>query len=67
MPFHIHTRKRGETKMETQTQEIEIENRCDGCLKDIGDNIFETANGDYICQDCYESENDRYYSMYHKN
>lgn len=33
---------------------------CDNCLKKVGekDNIHETKEGDYICQDCYESDFD---------
>lgn len=33
-------------------------NNCDKCFKKVKetDNIFEDSNGNYICQDCFESK-----------
>ena len=31
----------------------------DGCVNGCGDAFFERADGEYVCQDCYEAYVDR--------
>lgn len=37
---------------------------CDYCFKVVENlNVYETSEGDYICQDCMETQNDRYETL----
>ena len=46
----------------------EVKTYCDKCQNEMKetDNIFEDSNGDYICQDCFESRNEQYYNLVFK-
>ena len=47
----------------TNTQALSEDcGECDNCSKLVKD-VWETRNGDYVCQDCMESQNDAYENL----